>query len=336
MRSFSQDSYLGFLGTTRSRNGAHNSVYGFDGQYRFKQSNIVSGHFLNSATKATADGNTENLATGTIRLERDTRNFNGHISYLDIAEGFRSDVGFVTRTGISRFTASASPKLYPKKGLIKRIDPLVYLSATKDKPSGLNESVLYMSLAATLPRNTRISISGDRSTEIFNGRKYRDGSFGLSVSSQITKRVFFRTNYGWDNGIHYSTEEQGYGKRISNSLNLQLSDKFNAEFTHTFNSLFNEETDTKYFDVHIVRGRVVYQANQYLFFRAIAQYNSLSEVLTPNFLISFTYIPGTVVHLGWSGRYERVRWDGQEYVDSNNYLKTASGFFFKASFLWRW
>ncbi len=336
MRSFTQDSYLGMIGTTRSRNGAHNSVYGFDGQYRFRQANILSGHFLNSATRAGSGADTKNLATGTIRLDRNTRNFNGHIAYLNVADGFRSDVGYITRTGISRVTMSASPKLYPKKGLIKRIDPLVYMSFTRDKPSGLNESTVYMSLEATLPRNTELSISGDHSTEIYNGQKFKDGSFSLSARSQITKRVFFRTSYGWDNGIYYSSEEQGYGKRINNSLNLQLSDKFNAQFTHTFNSLYSEETDDKYYDVHIVRGRIIYQANQYLFFRAIAQYNSLSEVLAPNFLVSFTYIPGTVVHLGWGGLYEKVRWDGQEYVDHNQYLQTASGFFFKASYLWRW
>lgn len=336
MRSFNQDSYLGLIGTSRSRNGAFNGVYGVDGQYRFKQANIVSGHFLNSATRTETGADVKNLATATLRLDRNTRNFNGHIAVLDVADGFRSDVGYITRTGISRLTMSATPKLYPKKGLVKRIDPLVYMSFTRDKPSGLNENTVYMQLAATLPRNTRLSISGDHSTEIYNARKYKDGSFTLSASSQITKRVFFRTSYGWDNGIFYSREEQGYGKRINNSLILQLSDKFNAQFTHTFNSLYNEETDDKYYDIHIVRGRVIYQANQYLFFRAIAQYNSLSEVLAPNFLVSFTYIPGTVVHLGWGALYEKLRWDGNEYVPHNEYLETASGFFFKASYLWRW
>lgn len=335
MRSFSQDNYLGLIGTRRSRNGAFNAVYGADGQFRFKEANQFSGHFLSSITQNERGGDIVNKNTVSLKASRSTRNFNGTFTYTDIADGFRSDVGFVTRTGISRATLSLSPKIYPKPGIIQRLDPTLYTSITRDKPSGLNESTVYISLAANLPRNTRISISGDRSTEIFQAQKFKDGTISISASSQITKRIFFRTSYGWDNGIYYQGAEQGYGKRISNNLNLQLSDKFNAQFAHNFVSLYNEETDQKYFDLHIVRARAVYQMNKYLFFRAIAQYNSLTKVFSPNFLASFTYIPGTVVHLGYGSVFEKTRWDGTRYVDHNRYLETAQGFFFKASYLWR-
>ncbi len=335
MRSFSQDNYLGLIGTRRVRNGAFNAVYGADGQYRFNEANQISGHYLNSVTKDVRGGNITNKGTVSIKASRSTRNLNTTFTFVDVADGFRSDVGYITRTGITRGTFSISPKIYPKAGLIQRIDPVIYTSITRDKPSGMNESTVYLSLAANLPRNTRISISGDKSTEIFQAKEFKDGTISISASSQITKRIYFRTSYGWDNGIYYQAAEQGYGKRISNNLNLQLSDKLNVQVAHNFVSLYNTETENKYFDLHIVRGRVVYQMNKYLFFRAIGQYNSLSKVFSPNFLASFTYIPGTVVHLGYGSVYERTRWDGTRYVDDNNYLKTAQGFFFKASYLWR-
>ncbi|MHA7099266.1 carbohydrate binding family 9 domain-containing protein [Roseivirga pacifica] len=336
MRSFQQDSYLGMVATNRSRNGGHNTVYGVDGQYRFKQANIVSGHYLNSMTKAGAGADVVNSGTASVKVERSTRNFDGDITLIDIGEDFRSDVGYITRTGISRAAIGLTPKFYPKEGVVKRIDQTVYASITKDKPSGLNESILYYSIGATLPRNTRLSVSADRSSEIYNGQKFRDGSISLSARSQITKRIYFRTSYDWDNGIFYELEEQGYGKRINSNLTLQLSDKFNAEFNHTFASLYSEETDEKYYDIHIVRGKVVYQMNKYLFFRAIGQYNSLSKVWAPNFLASFTYIPGTVLHIGYGTVLEKIRWDGSAYVPSDSYLETNQGFFFKASYLWRW
>ena len=336
MRAFTQDSYLGFVGTHRSRNGAHNTVVGFDGQYRFKEANVVSGNFLNSTVLANRNGNATSNNSMSFRLARNTRTFGGNIQLEDIGQDFQSQVGFVTRTGITRLSGSLSPKLFPKKeSLIQRWDFTVYGSLTKDKPSNLNESVLYGSIAANLPRQTRLSVSADRSTEIYRGVEYKDGSISLSASSQLNKRVRVSSGYDWDNGIYYQSEEQGYGKRIRNSLDYQASDKLNIQVNHNFSSLYNEETDAKYFDVHIVRGRIVYQANQYLFFRAIAQYNSLSEVWSPNFLASFTYIPGTVVHLGYGTQLERIEWDGQNYRPSDNYLQTFSGFFFKASYLWR-
>jgi hypothetical protein len=338
MRSLTQDSYVGLLGTTRRQNGGSNNVFGLDGQYRFKEAYQVSGHYLYSENNAALNGgHLSNAGSMYLGLSKNTRSFNGSFSILDIGQDFQSEVGYVTRTGISRATLSLNPKFFPKgDGLIKRIDPTLYTSLTKDKPSGLNEHVIFVQLAATLPRQTRLAVSADRSSEIYLGQEFKDGSISLNASSQITKRTFFRLNYDWDNGIYYPAAEQGYGKRISATLNIQASDKFSMDFTHRFASLYSEATDAKYYDIHIARGRLVYQMNKYLFLRGIVQYNSLSEVLSPNFLVSFTYIPGTVVHLGWGSVYEKIRWDGNDYVPNDQYLNTAQGFFFKASYLWRW
>lgn len=336
MRAFTQDSYLGFIGTQRSRNGSHNTVIGFDGQYRFNEANVISGNYLNSTVLANRSSNATSNSSMSFRLARNTRTFSGNVQLEDIAQDFQSQVGFVTRTGITRLSGALSPKIFPKReSLVQRWDFTIYGSLTKDKPSNLNESVLYASFAANLPRQTRLSISADRSTEIYKGVEYKDGSISLSASSQINKRVRVSSNYDWDNAIFYQDQEQGYGKRINNTLDYQASDKLNFQVTHNFVSLYSEENDTKYYDLHIVRGRLVYQANQYLFFRAIGQYNSLSKVWSPNLLASFTYIPGTVVHLGYGTVLERQEWDGQAYVPSDNYLQTFSGFFFKASYLWR-
>jgi len=336
MRAFTQDSYFGLIGTHRERNGGYNTVLGFDGQYRFNEANVVSGNFLNSTLQANRNSYAHSNNSMAFRLARNTRTFNGNINFEDIARDFSSQVGFVTRTGITRLSGSVNPKFFPKEErLVQRWDLTVYGSITKDKPSNLNETILYGSVAANLPKNTRLSISADRSTEIYQGIEFKDGSISLSASSQLNKRVRLSTNYDWDNGIFYQDVAQGYGKRIRNSLDYQASDKLNIQVNHNFVSLFSEETDNKYYDVHILRSRVVYQANQYLFFRAIGQYNSLSKVWSPNFLASFTYIPGTVVHLGYGTVLERQEWDGQEYVPSDNYLQTFSGFFFKASYLWR-
>jgi len=335
-RSFSQDNYIGFIGTARERNGHLNTVYGFDGQYRFKQANQFGAHIFNSSTRETADSEFVNRGTYSFNFARNTRNFSGHFNFVDVAEDFQSDVGYVTRTGISRITMSFSPKFFPREGLVKRIDPTLYVSGTNDKPSGLNEYTIYGSLSATLPKNTRLSLSANASSEIYNATSFDDGGVTISANSQITKRIYFRASYNWDNGIYYSTSEQGHGKKINTNVTLQLSDKFSAELNHNFASLYNSETDDKYYDIHILRGRFIYQANKYLFFRTIIQYNSLSEVLAPNFLASFTYIPGTVVHLGYGSVYEKKEWDGNGYIDSNEFLDSSRGLFFKASYLFRY
>ena len=218
---------------------------------------------------------------------------------------------------------------------------MVYFSTTKDKPSGLYERSLYTSNSVTLDRNTRISLSASIANEVYDGLKFNRGSVSIRGGSQLTKRVNLKGSFSAMNRPYYSGLEQGYGKSISSGLNLQLSDKFNSEWNYSFSDLFNKSTEEKYYDVHIFRSKNTYQVNKYLFLRAIVQYNSLSKDITPNFLASFTYIPGTVIHIGYGSVYEKKKWDAAvgdagEYVDSRDYLESARGFFFKASYLFRY
>jgi hypothetical protein len=54
-----------------------------------------------------------------------------------------------------------------------------------------------------------------------------------------------------------------------------------------------------------------------------------------DFLASFTYIPGTVIHLGYGSLYEKSEWQDGDYVNADRFMETKRGFFFKASYLWR-
>jgi hypothetical protein len=54
-----------------------------------------------------------------------------------------------------------------------------------------------------------------------------------------------------------------------------------------------------------------------------------------DFLASFTYIPGTVIHVGYGSLFEKLGWREDEYVPSDRFMETKRGFFFKASYLWR-
>ena len=52
-------------------------------------------------------------------------------------------------------------------------------------------------------------------------------------------------------------------------------------------------------------------------------------------LASFTYIPGTVIQLGYGSIFDRTEWVDGEYRDSGRFLGMKHGLFFKASYLWR-
>jgi hypothetical protein len=91
----------------------------------------------------------------------------------------------------------------------------------------------------------------------------------------------------------------------------------------------------KIYEYPISRAKLTYQLNKYLFFRGIVEYNNFRKQMLTDFLASFTYIPGTVVHLGYGSLYQKIKWENDSYVGSDRFLETKRGFFFKMSYLWR-
>ena len=335
-RSFKDDSYLGAVYTSRQLNGHFNRVAGLDGQIRLSKSSTLEAHYLRSYDRDSTEADVTRDYSAKVGYSRRTRKMTYGASIANISD-FKSDVGFITRTETRRANVFVSPKIYFEKKLLKRIDPIFSATYLYDKPSALYEHSYWTNLRFTLIRNSSLSLSYNVKNEIFLDQKFNRNNFRSSFSSQITKRVFFNVSYGQGNKILYSSDDpyQGYGSDASASLNLQVSDNFNSEWRYTYSDFFRTSTEEKDYDFSIIRSKNTYQVNKYLFFRLIVEYNSFSEELASDFLASFTYIPGTVVHIGFGSLYKNTRWENQEYVPSNNLMHIQRGFFFKASYLFR-
>jgi hypothetical protein len=114
------------------------------------------------------------------------------------------------------------------------------------------------------------------------------------------------------------------------------SEKLHLSLSLIYSDFYRDSDSLKEYDYTIIRSKNTYQVNKYLFFRGIIEYNSFWKRLITDFLASFTYIPGTVVHIGYGSLYEKIEWLDGEYRNAPNFLETKRGFFFKASYLWRW
>jgi hypothetical protein len=113
------------------------------------------------------------------------------------------------------------------------------------------------------------------------------------------------------------------------------SERFDLTGSLTFSDFYAATTKEKEFGYAIWRGRLTYQVNKYLFFRGIVEYNTFRNTLLTDLLASFTYIPGTVLQLGYGSLYDKVEWLDGEYRPSDLFLEVRRGLFFKASYLWR-
>ena len=335
-RALTKDSFLGAFYTGRERETGYNRVLGVDGQIRINKSSLFGYHLFGSQTKvddtsARDDGHAVGLDYSYL-----TRNWIIRLGLQDIGEDFWTETGYVTRTGLTRFRSGFMRMFYPKSKVVQRIDPMFHSTQIRDRFSGLYETFNSLDLRLLFPRDSMILVGGRYATEVFLGEKFNTSKFRLIGLSQFTKELYFRFTYYYGKKIRYVADPyQGSGNDASAAVVYQPMEKLQLSLSLTYTDFYRDSDSIKEFDYTITRSRATYQVNKYLFFRGIVEYNSFRKTLLTDFLASFTYIPGTVLHVGYGSFYEKIQWTGGDYISSDRFLETKRGFFFKTSFLWR-
>ncbi|UCE39859.1 MAG: carbohydrate binding family 9 domain-containing protein [Candidatus Aminicenantes bacterium] len=335
-RTLDNDSFIGGFYTGRERENGHNRVFGLDGQMRINKSSILGYHgFLSSSKQDTHSSQEDGHALG-LHYFYTTRNWIIMLGLQDLAEDFHTETGYVTRTGITRFRSGIMRMFYPQSGIIKRFEPLIHSSQIYDKPSGLYETNNALDMRFLLPRSTMILFGYRYSTEVWQKERFSTNRARFIGSSQITNKLHISLNYFYGNKIRYvENPYQGKGNDVIASLTFLPLGKLHLELSLLYSDFTRKSDSKKEIDYTIIRSKNTFQVNKYLFFRAIVEYNSFRKQMITDFLASFTYIPGTVIHIGYGSLYEKIRWEEGDYRPSDNFLETRRGFFFKASYLWR-
>ncbi len=332
-----EDSYIGGFYTGKEYGRGYNRVIGADGRFRLTQTSIADFHLFGAFTQRNGSSETSSDHALGLHYQYGTRKMIVDLGYQDISQNFQVDTGYVTRTGIRRLSAFAMYRFYPKSDFFQRIEPFYWSYHIYDTEYETFETVNLFTLRFWLPRSTMFRIDTLLANEAYAGERFGRGGAGFQAGSQITKHVLLNLFFRRTGSVYYDPEEpfQGYGNRIGAYLQYQPIDKLSFILNLSYIDFFRDSDKQKIYDYAIIRSRNTFQINKYLFLRAILEYNSFRERLTVDTLVSFTYIPGTVIYAGYGSAFEKLEWDGQDYLASDNYHETKRGFFFKVSYLWR-
>jgi len=336
-RSLSEDSYVGAIVAGRETSVRSNRLAGLDGQIRLGQSAQLGMHALRTRTRpdlaspATEDGHA--LA---LRVASSTRRFDWNVEGMDISESYQSDVGFLTRDGIFRGAGLFRVRFFPDIAHVRRIELDVMSAQTLDRPSGIWESTTRFGFANHVFGSLNFRGNVEVGTEVYLGREFDDDGLTMTLGGLLANKGAFGVTYAaGTQPIYTSDPYQGRSRSLSAVLGLQPSSHFDVEIRFNSVDYYTEADSEKVFDVDLLRLRTTFQPNRYLLFRAIAEYNWFHEELVSDLLASFTYIPGTVIHVGYGSLHDRTEWDGTQYIDGTDFLETKRRFFFKTSYLFR-
>jgi hypothetical protein len=335
-RTLSEDSYLGAFFTSRDLKNHSNRLLGPDGQIRLSPSSVLGFHLFYSHTQD--DTESDSFSGHALGLDYlyATRRVDINLAIKEISKNFDTETGYLTRTGLMMITGSLTPRFYPNTKILQRIDTTIYSSQLKDHFNKIWETYNALFITFSFPRSTRLQLSADYSTESYLDKKFDTSGWNVVGLSQFTKQFYLRLNYRYGKSIYYSEAPfQGKGTRASGQLTFEPSEKINLNVNLTYADFFRDSDSLKIFDYTILRTRLTYQMNKYLTFRGILEYNDYNKTLLTDFLVSFLYIPGTVIHLGYGSLYEKTQWIEGEYRESDRFLEMERGLFFKVSYLWR-
>ncbi|MFH0991083.1 MAG: DUF5916 domain-containing protein [bacterium] len=337
-RALADESYIGGILTSRELDGTYNRVGGTDGILRIGSSRTLGWHLLGSSTLSSSSPDRfSGYALGAAFLDN-TRDLDLLFSMKKIDEHFQADMGYITRTGILMGTALIRPKLYPQSSIIQRIDAEAFSAQTKDLIYNQWETFNHLSAQFLVWGSLSLKAKYSYATEIFSGQRFETGGYHLLWGGQFHKQFRFSVLYRYINAIYYSASpSQGKSNRVTAALNYQPTDELQADLSLVFSDFIRSSDNQRLYDYTITRGKITYQFNRYLFLRGIAEYNNFRKQLITDFLASFTYIPGTVVHAGYGSLYQRLQWEesSNRYNPGDTLLEMQRGFFFKMSYLWR-
>lgn len=334
-QSLSSDSYLGALYTGREVGGVHNRVLGADGSLRTSPAGVIDYNIFASDTKSTDSTGAVTGHSLALGFNYGTRDLQYGVGVNKVSTDFITQTGFLLRTGILAFSGYVTPKFYPQSDFVRRVDLTLYSSQTRDDFSTLWETFNFLRLQAVLPAGVSFSVRGKYSSEIFAGQRFRTDGLLLSGGGQFTRQVNLSASFDHSKSIYYPAPYQGTQTLFSATLVYQPWNQFESRFSTTYVSFRRDSDNLKIYEYPIARARLTYQPNRYLFFRGIAEYNKLRRTLLTDYLVSFTYIPGTVLHAGYGSLYQRSEWQTAAYANVDSFSEFRRGFFFKMSYLWR-
>lgn len=334
-RSLSDDSYIGGIAAMRSHGGYRNVIGGADAQVRVGAGSMIEGHLVGSDTRVggvSASGHALSLA-----FNRQDRDGGLNLSVEDLSENFQADMGFIARAGVTSVGATYQRHIYPASKLWNRLTLNAGASQTYDQPSRLWEMSNSLSATLLFRGNLAALLRLTQGTEVFSGSRFITNQVYFQGGGQFTNWLGVTLIYRYGHAPSYALLEQGVGQRAQTIITLQPNDAIRIDYQLTYQDLYRVSDDSLLFAYPINRLKAAYQFNKYLFFRVTAEYNGFRRRLPMDALVSFTYIPGTVIHAGYGSIYERQRWDPvtATYARDDSFLEKNRGFFFKASYLWR-
>jgi hypothetical protein len=318
-----------------------NRVVGVDSLIRFSGFMTLDAFFLYSFNKFYNDDletfdNTKGPAFGG-RFKYEDRKTMVALKYHELSRHFALETGRLLRKGIRSFSPEVVRYIYPPSEFLKMVALIYSGRLSRDTEYNMNEYAHQFSVEFQLPLSTVLSFGYDLATEVFAGKLFDKDTFFTSGSSKPSKHLQLNFEYNSGGSPFYKSSSpfQGHLKTLFVSVTFLPNKNFSTQFNLTNHIFQGEEVSEGDYNISIYRNKTIFQVNKYLSLRGIVEYYTEDKQILADALVEFTYIPGTVIHLGYGSTFSKEYGINGRIFRWNQFMETRSSFFFKASYLFR-
>lgn len=334
------DNFLGVMYSGREFGAEYNRALAADFSLRFLKNHQLAGHYIRSFSDRPAAGGRSEGGCLTVEYAYARGNTAVLAMAEDIAPGFQMDTAYYQRSGIATAKLYLQQRVMPgrkKLPWLFSVTPSLYAAVIHDKVSGLDDRELMLEAYASFILKGQVGGYVYLGQECWAGRAFQRRRAQLSASLQPFKWLNLHSHYSFGDTIYYDPLDPFLGDRteLHLSFTLQPTRSLNLFGEHLISRFRRQVTGEKVYDQGIWRGRATYQFSPKFFVRGLLQYDNFARRVLADFLASFTYIPGTVLYLGYGSLSESRSWaEGgwQRGVTGDRYFQTRQSLFFKVSY----
>jgi len=326
-------SSVGAIFTDREFAGQFNRVVGVDANLRLG-SNWTSN--LRSVVSATSDQNRSgsSVSSGAAHeaaLTGNGRRFSYIAQYQDIAPGFQTQTGFLSRNDIRRLYQYFHFYFRPEGKHLVHWGPELSAERVYDHTGLAIGYKVTANLVFGFKRSSYFAPITGVQSDTLRPRDFRGLIENQTFSGGFAGFVFGSTPADWlslrtlvvrsdtmnlvvPNG---QTPNKAVDTLITQALTLRPSERLQIDGSYLLDRVIHDRIGHAVFNNHIFRLKTNVQMNRELSFRMIAQYNGLlanqgysllqtTKNLNLDFLVTYLLHPGTAVHLGYNSNLQNL------------------------------
>lgn len=338
--------YAGGIFTQTQHAGRSNFAAGADFSVRPSAPQQITGSFITTHTSGEGVEDTQGNE-GHLSYSYETRRFQTGWQIEHFDKDFQMDTAFYQRTGFTNGFTFNELNFYPGGGKthwVQRVTPFLFGKYGTDRVQDGREYFAGTGVRFSFTRQGNLNIETAYGEEAWRGQQFKAyNRIFIFAGGQPVRWLNVYGGIGSGPAIFYDDINPFQGESTGTffGMTFQPNQHLSESIQGNMQRFNRADTGARVYAVDVINSRTTYQFDKHFLARALIQYDSDSRRVLTDFLASYEFVPGTVVHAGYGSLYERGVFDGSPNDASapvrleERYRATNRGFFFKASYLHR-